>query len=535
MFQHKSIVQDIWAQVNRELECFNVQFAAWAYHTSRIIIYSSPELLQKILGPFVKFCTLWIGDYLSKSLLTACEVMITYYNALNFLLKSRLFDAKNDQDILSILRIEVEAEINRVYRNILDRETEAPAHFEAVQTYRAMMAVTVMQIKHIHSMLRAGMLSVSQCSNLVSYIQTRKEWLEYVGPRGNHWQSIGVLFFSLPIFNGLDNDILQTILDNGSLREFGEGDIVWDDSKSIAEYGFCIIVRGLVKCAFENGKERLYGSGTLLGILTALTNSHVQMPGSNIAVAQSSQHNKGVLVFFFPQDVLDEIKSRAAEGEQQFRKMLLKMQRQAALDIHESLKATTMSNIEIKYQSYQTQQREKRREMIALSQIIDENESVDSADDSEDSDELRRTQLIGKKYADLICSKISKKLHYAKCVELNPYEPFIQCSHFVILAGSVQRQSPNAGKKLGRSISMTKISAPYVVPMLTQFETSIHADAKYFLTGHQGALMVVCDVDEETGSTDRQGIDFDDGSFSNVILSGEDDSHDRDVSDASYD
>ena len=514
-------MQSILASVNKQLETFDVQSAAWLFHSSRIVIYSSPETIQKIIGPPVKFLTRWIGDFLSKSLLTACEVMITYHNALRFILKSRLFEMTRDPEILSIIKLEVEAEMNRVYRSILDREIEAPAHFEAVQTYRAMMAVTMMQIKHIYSMFRGGIMSSSEFNNLVSHIQSRKEWLEYMGPKGNNWQSVGTLFFSLPIFKGLDDDILQTILDNGLLREFGEGDLVWDDSQNASEYGFCIIIRGLVKSTSEHGKERFYGSGTLLGILPALTDSKVRIPGSNITVAQSSRHDKGVLVFFFPKDVLDEIKSRAAEGEHQFEKMLLKLQRQAAMDIHSSMKTTTMNNIEIKYQSYESQLRQNRREMIALSQMTEAHDT-DVSEDSEDSIETRRVLTRGKTFASKICSKITQDLENAVCIELNPYEPFIQRSHFVILAGSVQRQSPNTGRKLGKSISMSKISAPYVVPMLGQHDTSIHFDAKGFLSGHQGALIIVCDVDEDSGDGNRQSMDLDDSSFSNVILFAED-------------
>ncbi len=526
-------VQDIWACVNKQLETFDVQAAAWIFHTSRIIIYSSPEFLQTILGPAVKLCTLWIGDFLSKSLLTACEVMITYYNALGFLLRSPLFDTVHHREIVSILKLELEAEMSRVYRNILDRETEAPAHFEAVQTYRAIIAVTLAQLKHISSMFRGGVLSHSQYIKFVSHIEIRKEWLEYIGPKGNNWQSVGTLFFSLPIFKGLDDDVLQTILDNGSLREFGEGDLVWDDSKSLSEYGFCIIIRGLVRSTSESGKDEFYGSGTLLGILPALTNSKVQIPGSNITVAQSSRHDKGVLAFFFPKDVLDEISSRAAEGEYQFQKLLLRLQRQAAMDVHSGLKTVTMNNIEIKYQSYEQKTRENRKEMIALSQMR-ETHSTDPSEGSEDSSEERELVSRAKRHAKSICSKIAQKLENATCIELNPYEPFIQRSHFVLLAGSVQRQAQNTGKKLGRSISMTKISAPYVVPMINQYDATIRIDAKSFLSGHQGALLMVCDIDVGPGNS--QTTDLDDASFANVLLFAEDTSSGREksVSDMSY-
>lgn len=515
-------MQDLWTTINEQLETFEVQSAAWVFHSSRVIVYSSPELLQKVIGPIVRLLTSSIGDFLSKSLLATCEVMITYYNALNSLLRSYTFEERQDRDTNALLKLELEAERHRVYQSILDRETEAPAHFEAVQTYRAMMAVTYRQIKYIDSMFRGGILGQYEYERISQYIQKRKDWLEYMGPKGNKWQSVGGIFFSLPIFKGLDNEILQTILDNGSLREFGGDDLVWDDSKLVSGYAFCIIVRGLVKAIGENARQSFYGSGTLIGILPALTDFQVHLPTSSTIIAQSSKHDKGVLAFFFPKDVLDEIKLRAAEGEHQFEKMLLKMQRQAALDIHSSMKSTTMNNIELKYQSYENNQRENKREMLALGST-NAAESNDMSDESIDSIDARRIQSKSKKYARMICSQITEKLQNARCIELHPYEPFIQSTHFILLSGSVQRQSPNTGKKLGRSISMTKISAPYVVPMLSWYDASIHADAKGFLSGHQGAVIMVCGMDEGSGTMNRQSIDLDNVSFSNMIMFGEDD------------
>ena len=492
---------DIWTSVNKELvERTEIQAAAWIFHSARMLIYSSPLCLQKTVERIMKFSTSWLGAFLGKAMLQSCEVAIAYYMALCYSKQSQWLEI-NYKD--SILYYEVQFERRKVYNFIIDREIEAPAHFEAMQTYRASMAVMKRQLAYIETIYDAGIINDIEKDHISSSIQRKKQVLEVLGPTGTKWQSSGNVLLSLPIFKALGDNAIQTILKHGALKEFGDGDTIWQDTNNNPNYAFCIIIRGLVRVvsiSSDDGEEVDFkGSGAMLGILPAITTSQTELPGWKYATAQSSRLQKGVLVFFFPSNVFHEIQIRAKEGEQTYRAMLLLIQREAALNVHDATKHRTLGLISSEYERIEKESMAKFLEISAN----EDDTFGEQLDESSYQTANKRIQSEARKYASKIEGQIRRQIPSSSCIVLEPYKTFVQRSHFVLLFGSIQQQeSSMAGqpKQLLRRISMgVKISAPCVVPLLDQQYTSDNSKAIPYLSGHQGAIIMVCPIRQGSG------------------------------------
>lgn len=484
-------MQDIWSSVNKELvERIELQAAAWVFHSARMFVYSSPGFLQPIMSPIIKSATSWLGVYLGKAMLKSCEVAIAYYMALCFSKQSQWLQSAHKD---SLLHLELILERDRVYQFIIDREIEAPAHFEAMQTYRAEMAVILRQIQYVHSIFSAGVINEVERERLISPIVQRKQVLEVTGPSGNKWQSSGNVLLSLPIYRDLDDDSKEIILQYGSMKEFGGGEIIWENSQSNdADYAFCIVVRGLIKSvstqADQSIREEYLGSGAMLGILPAMTENKVELPGWNHAIAQSSRLQKGVLVFFFPTNVLKAIKTRAKQGEAQFQKMLLSIERECAMYILNATKEAVMESIATRYEQVEKERRASLRELshtdaLNISDHFSEDERVED----------NRIKAESRKYALSIENQLRRQIPQATTTVLEPYQNFVQRSHVILLSGSIQRHGGPTSRQLKAAISMgTKLTAPHVVPLLHSQYNANHEELKPYLSGHEGAVILVC-------------------------------------------
>ena len=515
---------DIWTSVNKELaERTEIQAAAWVFHSTRMLIYSSPAALQKTVERIMKFSTSWLGVFLGKAMLQSCEVAIAYYMALCYAKQSQWLEI-NHKD--SILYNEVQVEKQKVYNFIIDREIEAPAHFEAMQTYRASMAVMKRQLAYIETIYDAGIISDNEKEHISSSIQRRKQVLEVLGPTGTKWQSSGNVLLSLPIFRGLKDSVVQTILEHGALKEFGDGDVIWEDANNNPAYAFCLIIRGLVQVVSisADGEEEidLKGSGAMLGILPAITMSQTALPGWKYATAQSSRLQKGVLVFFFPSNVFREVQVRAKEGQQQFQAMLLEIQREAAMNIHDATKSTILQTIASEYEKTEKESMAKIHEILAK-----EDDSLgEPIDEASQQAVTKRMQSKGRDYAAKVEAQIRRQIPHTICVILEPYETFVQRSHFILLFGSIQKQesSPTSQpKKLSRKLSMgLKIQAPRVVPLLDQQYMSDNSSSKAipYLSGHQGAIIMICPFAQGSGQA-GDGFSLDDADRASVSFFGD--------------
>ncbi len=506
---------DIWTSVNKEIaDRIDIQAAAWIFHSSRMIIYSSPASIQPILEKITKWSTSWLGVFLGKAMLQSCEVAIAYHMALCHAKQSKWLEMNHRE---SILYSEVQSEKTKVYKFIIDRELEAPAHFEAMQTYRASMAVIKRQLAYIESIYDAGMISENEKEHIASSIQRKKKVLEVLGPTGTKWQSSANFLLSLPIFKSLEDSVVREILSHGALQEFGDGDVIWKDgNNNNPDYAFCVVIRGLVcivSTSQDGDREEIEyrGSGTMLGILPALTMSQTNIPGWKHAIAQSSRLQKGVLVFFFPTNVFNEIQVRAKGGEQQFQAMLLEIQREAANEIFDATRSKTLKSISSEYEKAEHESVTKILRLLAR----EDDTLADGFIEARHQGMTKNIRSESEKYASKIEGQIRRQISSATCLVLDPYEGFAQQSHMILLFGSIQKQNPSTSsqpRNMSRQLSMgLKIQAPCIIPLLDQQYTSDNSKAVLYLTGHQGAIVMVCPTGQ---GSDSFGYDIDESSLS---------------------
>jgi len=397
----------------------------------------------------------------------------------------------------SLLTLELHVERDRVQKFVADREIEAPAHFKAMQTYRAIMAVIFRQLKFIESIYEAGYINIDESKKMSEPIVKKRQVLEVLGPVGSGWQKSDDILHSLSFLSCLSEADLNGILTAGTIKEFGANEIVWSDSNALETFALAVVVRGLVRYSSlpeaTETRNKLLGSGSLLGVVPALTNSRTHLPGGKQVLAQASRLQKGVLVFFLPTSVFYNANARANDGERPYQAMMLDLHRQAGLQILEALKTSVRRHVAKEWTHWKQERQEE-----------DLQESDTGQDDGETmfSDQSLTGQIglgdanIEKKsqaYGIKVEGSIKKGLGKATVINLEPYQTYNQRSHFILLAGSLQRHATGTGKQLAKAVSMgAKISAPHVFPYLLTLYAESTKKTVAHLSGHEEAILIVC-------------------------------------------
>lgn len=423
--------------------------------------------------------------------------------------------------VFILLQNELQMERERVCSFVVDREIEAPAHFEAMQTYRAIMAVLTRQLVFIDSMLHAGVIDDPEKEEMATPIMRCKQTLEVIGPTGYGWQRADDVLHSLSFLACLPQELVRDILLQGSMKEFGGNEVVWSDSTALDEHAFAIVVRGLVKSTsvYSDGSmsEKYMGSGSILGLLPALSAARAHLPGWEQIIAQSSRLQKGVLVFFMPAKALANAKACASEGIGHYQTMMLELHRQAGIQILDALKTPTLRSISAAWERVALE-----KEVALLQEEGEESkEEVQDEDSMIDRDTIR---VKAQKFASKIEASIRRLLGEATVLNLEPYQSYRQRSHVILLSGAVQSHKAG-GKALKRAVSMgQRILAPQVLPLLPASLRPQNEDEDpypIFLSGHEGATLIVCPITRKANDMELTDDAAQDSSMSIFGLSGQ--------------
>lgn len=98
---------------------------------------------------------------LSEKLLLACETALAYYLALSFTPFAQWL-AENGTPEGATLQTEITAETSKAWQFVVDREVEAPERFQAIQSYRAAMAVMHQQLGFVGELYQSGMIDEAE-------------------------------------------------------------------------------------------------------------------------------------------------------------------------------------------------------------------------------------------------------------------------------------------------------------------------------------------------------------------------------------
>ncbi len=98
---------------------------------------------------------------LSEKLLLACETALAYYLALSFTPFAQWLTENGSREAVA-LQCEMASESKKAWQFIVDREVEAPERFQAIQSYRAAMAVMHQQVGFVGELYQSGMIDEAE-------------------------------------------------------------------------------------------------------------------------------------------------------------------------------------------------------------------------------------------------------------------------------------------------------------------------------------------------------------------------------------
>ncbi|KAL4437060.1 hypothetical protein ABPG75_004199 [Micractinium tetrahymenae] len=277
-----------------------------------------PRLAQRALSwPFRKLSGMLRG-LLGRRLLISCEAAVEYWLALEGGLQLPLAEAASHPGLAEELRSEVEAEVAAVQRFVADREVEAPDTFQAIQSYRAAMALLRRQAGFAQELYQSGAVDAGERGEILEALGKRERRLELTGPV---WKPPrpGAVLRSLPFLRCLPRSQLGRLLSQGSVRELKRGEQFWRaDAGASASQGLFVVLGGAVRRRLQrleggNAKELFQSTGGVVGALLAATGA--RLPGSDTAVAEGNSLGRGPLLFHLPQVAVEKLLEGGRSGK----------------------------------------------------------------------------------------------------------------------------------------------------------------------------------------------------------------------------
>ena len=327
----------LWAAVERDvtarITARVLARAALACRRAKAAIAGPPAstsilapLRRAIAWPLAKAARamLW---HLSRAMLVACEAAMEMMLALTFAPGAALTvvsgdgaPASSDPDdaasyaaAVASVADECDAQLRQVWLFLHDREAEAPERFQAVQTYRATMAVMRRQAAFVKAMFESGAVDADERDALLAPLAAREHALERRGPFWRAPAPADVLR-ELPFVRGRA-DVASFFLARSTLRVHPSTTVASSktDDTAPTSTGFIVVIGGLVRVSAGGrvgGRADVYlGCGGVTGLLSALTGVEW---GAWAAVAEGNALGKGPLVLHVSQDAVDEVRERSA-------------------------------------------------------------------------------------------------------------------------------------------------------------------------------------------------------------------------------
>ncbi|KAL3141541.1 Son of sevenless 1, variant 2 [Trebouxia sp. C0010 RCD-2024] len=291
-----------------------------------------------------------LGSVLSKTMLLSIEVAVEYWLSLTWSPQAHwLCDSTHD----SPLRDEIQAESKKVWKFIIDREIEAPARFQAIQSYRAAMAILRQQTNFVEQLYSSGMLDEQEQEQLLELVEKKERRLHR---KGAVWRAPKIvdILKQLPFLQNTSADIFRRLLQRGELVKYQKGQVMWQppSEEDRAGDGIYVVMAGLVKSSYRTPdgelQEFFLGSGGVFGLLQALVGE--VLPGSARCLAVGNALLQGPVVFHFPQYLVGRIKQRAMEGDLAVLQLLVDLYRVAALYTVDRLKSEVITSAITHYQ-----------------------------------------------------------------------------------------------------------------------------------------------------------------------------------------
>ncbi|PSC69954.1 Sodium hydrogen exchanger 7 [Micractinium conductrix] len=350
---------DIWSVAEREaVGKYLVKALAWLFFRTKRLTGALPRWLRWPLMPLLRWFSGLIGGVLSSTMLVATECAVEAWLALAWSPQAQWL---RESERAGPLQAEIAAESARVCRFIVDREIEAPERFQAIQSYRAAMAILRQQGAFIEQLYSSGVVNEAERAAMQEPVERRGRQLEIQGPV---WRapSVREVLRGLPFLAHVPEPVFDALLERGTLLEYTQGDLIWEGSapagggkragKARREGGLHIVVYGLVRSSFTDHRgvthDYYLGSGGVVGLMGALRGR--PMAGSGPAVAEANALHKGPVVFHIPQAVIRRIRQHAAAGDQASAQLEVDLFRVCGLYVLERIKGEVLAAVVAEYE-----------------------------------------------------------------------------------------------------------------------------------------------------------------------------------------
>ncbi|KAK9835845.1 hypothetical protein WJX74_009233 [Apatococcus lobatus] len=329
----------LWARIEKEA-CGGLMvrtLASTLFALRRFIIasrsYHPKWLSDTFLHKPALLLAEFVGGLLSAKMLAGVEVAVEFWLALGH--KSSQPQWTHMSDKSDILPNEVAQERAAAWHFIIDMEVEAPARFQAIQSYRATMALLRQQILFVETLRSSGMVEEHEAKEMLDPIDERERTLSQ---QGAVWRSppLTEVVRNLPCLRTLPGPLFNALLERGSLVTYKKGEVIWRPDQPSAELderhggkqgfqrgvpckasGIYIIMAGLARTTYtlpgQASEDCFLGGGSVVGLLAALLGE--RMPGAGPVEATGNALGQGPVVFYLPQDLVSRICSRGQPPE----------------------------------------------------------------------------------------------------------------------------------------------------------------------------------------------------------------------------
>ena len=267
-----------------------------------------PKFWRRVLHYPHKLFAKILMHYLSRKMLTGCEIALEYASALNSASQIQWLEAQGRGSIQILFEIEAESE--RASSFILHRELEAPDTFRSIQSYRA--AITVLQdlLRFCRDLASSGIIKPDEFELLSEHISRKSQKLELTGPACKAVNEYQILQRIKP-FSAIPDDIFSIIWGIGTLEQYKPNTLVCSDNDDSVIYVLVGICKR-TKVVDSQVVDRYLVSGEYSGLANALMLSPVS--GKKEVIALGNALGRGPLVFRLSSQDIKQILSKMESG-----------------------------------------------------------------------------------------------------------------------------------------------------------------------------------------------------------------------------
>jgi hypothetical protein len=297
---------------------WGTRLAARLLRSSTVGYARLPAWLRRPLSAPFRAATGGLRRRLGRRMLVACEVAVEFFLSLSWSPQVRVLRV-GDPGARWRLLAEVEAQAAAAHDFVIAREVEAPDRFQAIQSYRAAVALLRRQALFVAELFEAGVVDAAERGVMAEPLERRLRRLELVGPVWRPPRPKAVLR-GVPALAALPADAFRRLASEAALREAAAGEVVWAAGDAVrasggaAGPGVFVVASGVLRRTLTqpDGAVRAVhvGAGGVVGTLLALTGA--RLPGEEAAVAEGNALGKGPSVLHFAQPVLARL---VAAGE----------------------------------------------------------------------------------------------------------------------------------------------------------------------------------------------------------------------------